>query len=96
MDLPPGFVNGKTAHRTFKGWVETGLWDAFLLELATNTPTGKALELSRCFKEGRLFRSLAFEEVVGLIQLPGADPDRVWMIMLFLSPMGADRIRDRK
>ena len=95
MDLPKGFASGKTAHRTFKSWVARGLWKDFLWELATNTPTGQALRLERCFGGGEL-RSLSFEEVLELVQHPDAsDPHRTWMIMLFLSPMGANRTRER-
>lgn len=96
MDLPAGFVNGKTAHRTFKQWASAGLWNDFLYALATETPTGQALGLARCFAEGQLVRSLAFEEVVELVQRPSdEDPHRTWMIMLFLSPYGSNRVRRR-
>ena len=96
MDLPRGFASGKTAHRTFKCWVASGLWRDFLWELATNTPTGQALGLERCFEDGNL-RSLSFEEVLELVQHPDAtDPHRTWMMMLFLSPMGANRTRERR
>jgi transposase len=95
MDLPKGFASGKTAHRTFKRWVASGLWKGFLWELATNTPTGQALGLEQCFENGEL-RSLAFEEVLELVQHPdSSDPHRTWMMMLFLSPMGANRTRER-
>jgi transposase len=96
MDLPPGFVNGKTAHRTYKYWVAGGLWNDLLYALATRTPTGQALGLSRCFADGQLVRSLAFEEVVQLVQGPGdGDPNRTWMLLLFLSPLGSNRVRRR-
>ena len=96
MDLPGGFASGKTVHRTFKRWVATGLWRDFLWELATNTPTGQALGLERCFEDGDL-RALSFEEVLELVQHPDAnDPHRTWMMMLFLSPMGANRTRERR
>lgn len=95
MDLPKGFASGKTVHRTFKRWVAAGLWRDFLWELATNTPTGQTLGLERCFEHDAL-RSLSFEEVLELVQHPDAtDPHRTWMMMLFLSPMGANRIRAR-
>ena len=96
MDLPNGFATGKTTHRTFKRWVASGLWRDFLWELATNTPTGKALGLERCF-ENESLRSLSFEEILGLVQHPDpADPHRTWMMLLFLSPMGANRTRERR
>lgn len=96
MDLPKGFASGKTVHRTFKRWVAAGLWRDFLWELATNTPTGQALGLERCFEHDGL-RSLSFEEVLELVQHPDAtDPHRTWMMMLFLSPMGANRTRERR
>lgn len=96
MDLPKGFASGKTTHRTFKRWVASGLWGDFLWELATNTPTGKTLGLERCFEGGHL-RSLSFEEVLQLVQHPDtSDPHRTWMMLLFLSPMGANRMRMRQ
>ena len=96
MDLPKGFASGKTAHRTFKRWVAKGLWRDFLWELATNTPTGKALGLERCFANEGL-RSLSFEEVLELVERPDhSDPHRTWMLLLFLSPMGANRTRERQ
>ncbi len=96
MDLPKGFASGKTVHRTYKRWVASGLWRDFLWELAAHTPTGQALGLERCFKDGEL-RSLSFEEVLELVQDPdGTDPHRTWMMMLFLSPMGANRGRARQ
>lgn len=96
MDLPKGFASGKTTHRTFKRWVASGLWRDFLWELATNTPTGKALGLERCFETESL-RSLSFEEVLELVEHPDpTDPHRTWMMLLFLSPMGANRTRERQ
>lgn len=96
MDLPPGFVNGKTAHRTYKYWSARGLWNDLLFALASRTPTGQALGLSRCFADGQLVRALAFEEVVELVQEPGdGDPNRTWMLLLFLSPLGSNRLRIR-
>lgn len=96
MDLPSGFVHGKTAHRTYKYWLSKGLWNDLLYALATRTPTGRSLGLSRCFEDGQLVRSLAFEEVVDLVQAPvGDDPHRTWMLMLFLSPYGSNRVRQR-
>jgi hypothetical protein len=95
MDLPKGFASGKTTHRTFKRWVASGLWRDFLWELATNTPTGIALGLERCFENEGL-RSLSFEEVLGLVEHPDpTDPHRTWMMLLFLSPLGANRTRER-
>lgn len=96
MDLPENFANGKTVHRTFRKWVSSGAWNDFLWALATNTPTGKALELGRCFEDGRLSRSLSFEEVLRMVEKPDPrDPHRTWMMLLFLSPLGANRIRKR-
>ena len=95
MDLPRGFASGKTTHRTFKRWVATGLWRDLLWELATNTPTGRALGLERCF-ESESLRSLSFEEVLKLVEhADPTDPHRTWMMLLFLSPMGANRTRAR-
>lgn len=93
-DLPSGFPNGKSVHRTFRQWQRNGQWDAILWALATKTPSGQVLNLYRLFRRGeRISRGLSLTEVWSMIDKPALRRDRhaLWLMLLFLSPNGTDR-----
>lgn len=88
-ELPRKYPPYQTCHRYFQQWVEAGVWDKLLWEIALDLKRRGKIDITECFIDG----TFASAKKGGLIleKLRKAKAPRSWpsqTLLVFLSPYG--------
>ena len=90
-DLPGRYPPYQTCHRYFQAWVESGLWNKILWEIAKDLRDRGKIDLTECFIDGTF--AAAKKGALVLEKLRKAKAPRSWpsqTLQVFQSPYGPE------